>query len=193
MAIGKLLPRRAPPLRASVSARPDIRCRKAWPRGRGGTISPIRLKNFEALSLRRYHSRERNVKPVQWPEHNTVPGKMPTAQIGLCTAFSKGRAGRGQGLPGYGFGVSSLNRPAPPWPSGFSSSGRIVLSSPESFQGGLTIRSPAEVRPPAAACGETLNSRRRHFAGCAPAPAVSATWRARLSVARRLFTGYHNR
>ena len=39
-----------------------------------------------------------------------------------------------------GLGVSSRNRPAPPWPSGFSSSGRMVFSSAASVHGGLTTR-----------------------------------------------------
>src|SRR5882672_464424 len=63
MAIGKLLPvllcRHAP----RVTARPDMRCRKLG-HPDGSAISPIRLKISEASSLRRYHSRKRNVKPI---------------------------------------------------------------------------------------------------------------------------------
>jgi hypothetical protein len=47
MAIGKLLPRIAVPLRAfSALARPEIRRRKAWPLGRIKSQIPIRLQNI---------------------------------------------------------------------------------------------------------------------------------------------------
>src|SRR5580704_15595142 len=65
MAIGKLLPRTAPP---------PAPCQRIGPTGDSlpeslattadGRQTPIRLKILEALSLRRYHSRKRNVKPV---------------------------------------------------------------------------------------------------------------------------------
>src|SRR6476660_8536999 len=92
-----------------------------------------------------------------------------------------------------GLGVSSLKRPAPPWPSGFSSSGRIVFNSPASVHGGLTTKRPVEVRGPPAAWGAALNSSRRHLPAGLLVAAAAATWRARVSVARRLLTGYQIR
>src|SRR5882757_6289494 len=107
-----------------------FRGRKAWPSQRIRSA----FKKLEALSLRRPHSRKRNVKPVLTAQHNTVPGQLPTGLfISLCPR------GAAQGL-----GTSSLNRPAPPWPSGFSSSGKIALSSAASRHGGLTISRPAD-------------------------------------------------
>src|SRR3954466_6761505 len=88
-----------------------FRGRKAWPSQR--TRSAIR--KLEALSLRRPHSRKRNVKPVLTAQHNTVPGQLPTGLFACA----------GTPLAAHGLGTSSLNRAAPPWPSGFSSSGRI--------------------------------------------------------------------
>ena len=98
---------------------------------------------------------ERKASPCR-TEHNIVRGELPTVQIGLSR--------RPDGL-----GTSSLNRPAPPWPSGFSSSGRIAFNSPISVHGGLTINRPADTSPPPASCGATLNSSRRHFPGGAEA------------------------
>src|SRR6202035_853327 len=66
MAIGKLLPRTTLSLfrcAPRVAVRPEIRCRKAGHLcGLGKRRSDLKI--FEALSLRRYHSRKRNVKPV---------------------------------------------------------------------------------------------------------------------------------
>src|SRR4051794_2071979 len=100
MAIGKaplpaLLRRRAP----RASARPDIRGRKLGLSLAETGICARPPKNFQALPLRRPHSRKRNVKPVLTAHHNTVPARLPTDFQDL--------------------GASSLNRPAPPWPSGF--------------------------------------------------------------------------
>src|ERR1700745_329110 len=99
-------------------------------------------------------------------EHNTVLCKLPTAQIRLFPATRVARVWAAKvrvvvTLRSQGLGVSSLNRPAPPWASGFSRSGRIALSPPTSAHGGLPISSPAEARASPAACGATLNSRRR--------------------------------
>src|SRR5207244_259556 len=128
---------------------------------------------------------ERKASP-NVPEHNTVPGGLPTALM------AGRRPVRGTGRT-YGFGVSSRKRPAPPWPSGFSSSGRMVLSSPCNVHGGLTINRPVETSGPVACCGATENSSRRHLpAGLAPS-AACATSRARVSAARRLLTGYQSR
>src|ERR1700754_1361666 len=156
-----------------------FRGRKAWPSRR----IPSAFKKLEALSLRRPHSRKRNVKPVLTAQHNTVPRQLPTGLF-----MSRCPAGWLQGL-----GTSSLNRPAPPWPSGFSSSGRIAFSSAASRHGGLTTRRPAEVSAAPACCGATLTSSRRHVPGALAAATAAATCRARPSVARRLFTGYHSR
>src|SRR2546428_7267451 len=92
-----------------------------------------------------------------------------------------------------GWGASSLTRAAPPWPRGFSSSGRIVFSSPASVHGGLTIRSPVEARGPPDACGAAENSSRRHFPAGLLVSAAAATSRARVSLVRLLFTGYQVR
>src|ERR1700730_10362327 len=133
-----------------VPARPDIRCLKAWPSGRIKRPRRSAFEICEALSLRRYHSRKRNVKPVlmaliiiRFSANclRTFRGVHRHARLGL-------RASQGLGnLGSCGLGVSSLNRPAPPWPSGFSSSGRMAFSSPASVHGGLTISRPAEFRP----------------------------------------------
>src|SRR5206468_12873754 len=117
------------------------------------------------------------------PEHNTDLRELPMA----IRTFHLMRRGS------QGLGASSLNRPAPPWPRGFSSSGRIVFNSPASVHGGLTIRSPVEARGPPDACGATENSSRRHFPAGLLAAAAPATSRARVSVARRLLTGYQIR
>src|SRR5665213_85111 len=192
MAIGKLPPHCSAVTR--LAYRPD----RTFAAGKLGHLR-IRLRRrsvlekyyYEAQSLRRYHARKRNVSQSQYREHNTFCGQLPTAAYGRKRTFSKacteGRA-RLQGL-----GTSSLNRPAPPWPSGFSSSGRIAFNSPSSIQGGLTSNSPAETSAESAVWGAALNSSRRHFAGEGPAAAISATLRARPSVARRLLAGYHNR
>src|SRR5258708_1455164 len=190
MAIGKLLPRTASAATRSLRIGPTG---NSLPEslttlgGSGATNPDPPSKKFEALSLRRYHSRKRNVKPVLMDiSIIRFPANCLPDFSGRVRCLTKAWASQG-------FGASSLNRPAPPWPSGFSSSGRIALSSPSSVHGGLTTKRPAEIRPlPAAACAATLNSSRRHFADGLPAPVISSTCRASLSVARRLLTGYHS-
>src|SRR5580704_13112054 len=190
MAIGKLLPRTAA---CALSAhRPDRRFaagKLGHHRGWAANADPPENIRGLVTPPLPFAEAERKAGP-NGLEHNTVAGKLPTAQMALFAGpLAPCRPDRGS----QGLGVSSLNRPAPPRPSGFSSSGRIALSSPASVHGGLTINSPAEVRPGAAAWGATLNSRRRHLPAGVDVPVTSATYLARLSEARRLFTGYHNR
>src|SRR4051812_29195482 len=172
MAIGKaplpaLLRRHAP----RASARPDIRGRKLGHRSR--PAPPVDVKKISGLVTPPPPFAEAERKASPTAQHNTVPGRLPTDFQAL--------------------GASSLNRPAPPWPSGFSSSGRMSLSSSASFHGGLTINRPADVNGPPAVCGATLNSSRRHFPGTLALATASATCLARPSLARRLLTGYHSR
>src|ERR1700722_142974 len=97
-------------------------------------------------------------------EHNTVPGKLPTAQIVL---FAKPRAGAG---PAEERAVRAWASPAGsgrrrPGRASFPVWGRLPLGPPISVRGGLTNRGPAEPTAPPPAGGATLNSRRRHFSG----------------------------
>src|SRR4051812_32960785 len=73
-------PRIASPCASAHRLDRTVRGRKAWPSGRPARRS---AKNLEALSLRRPHSRKRNVKPVPTPQHSTVPPALPTDISGL--------------------------------------------------------------------------------------------------------------
>src|SRR5450755_3407321 len=122
MAIGKLLPRRASPLRVSVSARPDIRCRKAWPPGR---------KARYRRSSEKFRGLVTPPLPFAEAERKASPNglsiiRFPAKCLRLKSDFSQDALIGAQGFPGlrglpgyktclqdlpaYGFGVSSLNR-----------------------------------------------------------------------------------
>src|SRR5664279_5823952 len=109
MAIGKLLPRAFTATPALRIGRPDIRCRKAWPPLRIRLISPTRLQVVRGLVTPPLPFAEAERK-ASLDRFSII--RFPADCLRQESDFSLAEAAQG-------LGVSSLNRPAPPWPSGF--------------------------------------------------------------------------